>query len=95
MAALLTNFFKEASYVWLVMRRMALPQAAVPGGESTIVVMRAYNRKLVHAGLTKPSRLSIADQGALQFRKLWRSIVRRDIVVWVDNCGMPSFGPIY
>ena len=25
------------------------------------------------------------DQGALQFRKLWRSIVRCHIVVWVDN----------
>ena len=64
---------------------MALPQAAVPSGESTIAVMRADSRKLVHAGLTKPSRLSIADQGALHFRKMWRSIVRRDIVVWVDN----------
>ena len=42
-------------------------------------------QKLVHAGLTKPSRLFIADQGALQFRKLWRSIVWRDVVVWVDN----------
>ena len=81
----LTNFSKEAYYVWLGMRRMALPQAAVPSGESTIAVMRADSRKLVHAGITKPSRLSIADQGALQFRKLWRSIVRRDIVVWVDN----------
>ena len=29
--------------------------------------------------------MSIANQGALQFRKLWCSIVRRDIVVWVDN----------
>ena len=81
----LTNFSKEAYYVWLGMRRMALPQAAIPSGESTIVVMRADNRKLVHAGLTKPSRLSIADHGALQFRIVWRSIVRRDIVVWVDN----------
>ena len=81
----LTNLSKEAYYVWLGMRRMALPQAPVPSGESTIVVMRAHSRKLVHAGLTKPSRLSIADQGALQFRKMWRSIVRRDIVVWVDN----------
>ena len=45
----------------------------------------ADSRKLVHAGLTKRSRLSIADQGALQFRKLWRSIVRRDIVAWVKN----------
>ena len=81
----LTNFSNEAYYVWLGMRRMALPQAAVPSGESTIAVMRADSRKLVHAGITKPSRLSIADQGALQFRKLWRSIVRRDIVMWVDN----------
>ena len=80
-----TNFSKEAYYVRLGMRRMALPQAAVPSGESTIAVMRTDNCKLVHAGLTKPSRLFIADQGALQFRKLWRSIVRRDIVVWVDN----------
>ena len=80
-----TNFSKEAYYVWLGMRRMALPQAAVPSGEITIAVMRAYNRKLVHASLPKPSRLSIADQGALQFRKQWRSIVRRDIVVWVGN----------
>ena len=47
--------------------------------------MRADSRKLVHAGLTKPSLSSIADQRALQFRKLWRSIVRRDIVVWVDK----------
>ena len=77
----LTNFSKEAYYVWLGMRRMALPQAAVPSGESTIAVMRADSRKPVHTGLTNPSRLSIADQGALQFRKLWRSIVRRDIVV--------------
>ena len=67
------------------MCRKALPQAAAPSGESTIAVMRVDNHKLVHAGLTKPSRLSIADQGALQFRKLWHSIVRRDIVVWVDN----------
>ena len=85
MAALATNFSKEAYYVWLRMRRMALPQAVVPSRESTIAVMRANSRKLVHDGLTKPSRLSIADQGALQFRKLWRSIVRCDIVVWVDN----------
>ena len=81
----LTNFSKEAYYVWLGMRRMALPQAAVPSGESTIAVMRADSRKLVLAGLTKPSRLSVADQGALQFRKLWHSIARRDIVVWLDN----------
>ena len=58
--------------MWLGMRHMALPQAAVPSGESTIAFIRAYNRKLVHKGVTKPSRLSIADQGALQFRKLWR-----------------------
>ena len=51
------------------MRRMALPQAAVPSGESTIAVTPAHSRKLVHARLTKPYRLSIADQGALQFRK--------------------------
>ena len=36
-----------------------------PSGESTIAVMRADSRKLVHAGINKPSRLSIADQGAL------------------------------
>ena len=81
----LNNFSKEAYYVWPGMRRMALPQAAVPGGESTIAVMRADRRKLVHAGLTKPSKLSIADRGALQFRKLWRRIVRRGIVVWAVN----------
>ena len=67
------------------MRHMALPQAVVPSGESTIAVMRADSRKLVHAGLTKPSRLSIADHGALEFRKLCCSIVRRNIVVGVDN----------
>ena len=38
----LTNFSKEAYYVWLCMRRMALPQAAVPGGESTIAVWRSH-----------------------------------------------------
>ena len=64
---------------------MALPQGAIPSGESTIAVMQADNRKLVHTGLTKPSWMSIADQGALQFRKLWRSIVRRNILFWVDN----------
>ena len=53
---------------------MALPQGAVPSGESTVPVMRADIPKLVHAGLTKPSRMSIADKGALQFRKLWCSI---------------------
>ena len=56
-----------------------------PQCESTIAVLRADSRKLVHTGLTKPSRWSIADHGALQFHKLCRSIVRRDIVVWVDN----------
>ena len=80
----LTNSSKEAYYVWLGMRCMALPQADVPNSESTIAAMRADSRKLVHASLTKPSRLSNADQGALQFQKLWRSIDRRDIVVWVD-----------
>ena len=81
----LTNFSNDAYYVWRCMRRMALPQAAVPSGESTIAVMRADRRKLVHAGLTKLSRLSIADPGALHFRKRWLGIVRRAIVVWVDN----------
>ena len=64
---------------------MELPQVAVPSGESTIDVMRANGRKLVHAGLTKPCRWAIAHQRALHFRKLWRSIVQRDIVVWVDK----------
>ena len=45
----------------------------------------------MHASLTKPCRLSIVDRGALQFRKLWRSIVRRDIVVRVDNWWHASF----
>ena len=71
---------------------MALPQGAVLSGESTIAVMRADSRKLVHAGLTKPSRISIAHQGALQFCKQWRTIVRRDIVVWVDNWWHAQFG---
>ena len=49
------NFSKEAYEMWLGMHRMVLPQGGVPGGESTIAVMRADSRKLVHAGLTKPS----------------------------------------
>ena len=81
----LTTFSKQAYYLWLGMRRVALPEAAVPSGESNSAVMQADSRKLVHVGLTKPSRLSVADQGPLQFRKLWRSIVRRDVVVWLDN----------
>ena len=81
----LTNFSKQAYYVWVGVRRMALPQGAVTSGESTIAVMRADCRKLVHAGLTKPSQMSIADQGAFQFHKLLRTIVRRDIEVAVDN----------
>ena len=88
----LTNFSKEACYIWPGMRCMALPQASVPSGESTIAVMQADSRKLVHTGPTKPSRLFLADRGALHFRKLLRSIVRPDIVVWVDNSSMPSFG---
>ena len=87
----LTNFSKEAYYVWLGIRCMALPQGAIPIGENTIAVMRADDRKLVHAGLTKPLRMSIADHGAWQLRKLWRSIVWRDIVVWVDNRGHVQF----
>ena len=63
----LTNFSKEAYYVWLAMRCMASPQVAVPSGESTIALMREYNRKLVHAHLTKPSRFSFANHRALQF----------------------------
>ena len=70
------------------------PEAAVSSGESTFAIMQADSRKLVHTGLTKPSRLSIADEGALQLCKLRRSIVR--VILW---CGwttgcMPSFGPI-
>ena len=80
-----TNCSKQAFYVWLGMRPMALPQAAVPIGENTIAVMRADGHKLVHAGRIKQSRLSIADQGALQLRKVWRSIVRRGILVSVDS----------
>ena len=75
----------EAYYVLLGMCPIPLPQAAVPSGQSIIAVMRAGSRKLVHAGLTKPSWFSIADYGALQFHRLCRSLVRRDIVVWVDN----------
>ena len=48
----LTNFSKQAYCVWLGMRRIALPQAAVPSGESTIAVMLPDNCKVVHAGLT-------------------------------------------
>ena len=90
----LTNFSKEAYYVWPGMRRMALPQAAVPSGESTIAVMRADSRKLVHAGLTKPSRLSIADQGALQSRNCGVALFA--VILWCGwtTGGMPSFGPI-
>ena len=55
----LTHFCKEVHYVWLGMRRMALPQGAVPSGESTVVGMRADHRKLVHTRLTKPSCTSI------------------------------------
>ena len=80
-----TNFSNEAYHVWLGMRRMALPQSAVPSGDSAIVVLRAHGRMVVHASLTRPSRMSNEDHGALQLRKLWRSIVRRCIVVWVDN----------
>ena len=47
--------------------------------------MWAGRCKLVHAALTKPSRMSIANQGAWQLRKLWRSIVRRCTVVLLDN----------
>ena len=47
--------------------------------------MRADSRKMVDASLTKPSRTSVAHEGELQLRELWRSIVRRHIVVWVDN----------
>ena len=64
----LTNFSKEAYYVSPGMRRMALPHGAVPSGESTVAVMQAGNRRLVHASLTKPSPMSIADQGAFPFR---------------------------
>ena len=53
----LTNFSKEAYYVLLSTRRMALPQGAVPGGESIIAVMRVDSRKLVHARITKPCRI--------------------------------------
>ena len=90
----LTNFSTEGYYVCLGVCRMAMAQGAVPSGESTIAVMRADGRKLVHAGLTKPSRLSIADHGVLQFGKLWRSIV--GVILWCGWTigGMPSFGPI-
>ena len=54
----LTNFSKEAYYVWLGMC-MALPQGAVPSGESSIAFMRVDSRKLVHASLSKPIRMSI------------------------------------
>ena len=87
----LTNFPKEAYYVWLGMRRMALPQAAVPSGESTIAVMRADSRKLVHAGITKPSRetrghYSSGNCGVALFA----------VILWCGwtTGGMPSFGPI-
>ena len=66
----LTNFSQEAYYVWLHMHCMALPQVAVPSGESTIGVLLPNSRKLVHGGLTKPSRLSLADRGALRLRIL-------------------------
>ena len=57
----LSKFSNEAYYVWLGMRCTALPRGAVPSGESTIAFMRANNRTLVHARLTKASRMSIAN----------------------------------
>ena len=63
----LTNY---AYYVWRGVCRMHLPQGAVASGETTIAVMWADCLKLVHAGLTEPSWMSIADQDALHFRKL-------------------------
>ena len=90
----LTNFWKGAYYVWLGMSCMALPQAAVPSGESTILGIRADSRKLVHAGLTKSSRLSIADQGHCSSAKC--GIALFGVILWCrwTNGGMPSFGPM-
>ena len=90
----LNLFSKEAYYVCPGMRSMALPQGGAPNGESTIAVMRADSRKMVHAGLSKPSRMSIADHGALQFRKLWTAL--SGVILWCrwTTGGLPSFWPI-
>ena len=57
--------------------------------------MRAYSRQLVRVGLTKPSWMSIVDQGAWQFRKLCRRIARRYVVVWMDNWLRRLFPMVY
>ena len=73
---------------WCIGRQMIL--SAVRHGVAEEFIRfyadRRVNKRLRKTlDLTKPSQLSIADHRALQFRKLWRSIVRRDIVVRVDN----------
>ena len=71
---------------------MALPQGVASNGESTIVVMRANNRKLVHVRLIKPSPMSIAGQGASHFGKVRPSIITGCIVASVDNWWHAQFG---
>ena len=55
---------------------------AMPGG----------SRTLVHTRFTKPSRLSIVDQGVLQSRKLRRSNVSHKVVASVVTGGIRSSG---
>ena len=90
----LANFSKEAYYVWLGMRRMALPQAAVPSGESTIAVMRADSRKLVHA--VSPSHRSCLLQTRGHCSSGNCGVALFAVIFWCGwtTGGMPSFGPI-
>ena len=63
-------------YVWLRMRYIALPQGAIPIGESTIPIMWGDSRKLVHTHLIRPSDVYCrrgANRGiALSGITLWR-----------------------
>ena len=73
---------------------MALPQAAVSSGESTIAAMRADSRKLVHVGLTKPSRCLLQTRGYSSSRNC--GVVLFAVILccgWTTG-GMPNFGPI-
>ena len=64
-------------YGWVCVA-MVSPQGAVPSGESTITVMRAYGRKLGHCS---SANCGVALSGVM----LWCG--------WTTG-GMPSFRPI-
>ena len=85
-----SRVMQEAFAVYCIARRVAAPQAPRPEvlTESGVHLPRRVQRTLRHHGVTGDTiseRRTLRDRAQDQRDRLWRTMYKRQCVVWVDN----------